>query len=264
MPLPPTEAQATAPTTDTGSNQHHQHHAHTSNVHHLNQSTPSGHQPHPLSQSFTPSTISHANGPSLTHQHPLAPNPVSAPITPTSLSRERDLFPQYSPSIRGGQDRALPPMKDAPDEHHPHSSHRQHNALPPISPAQYKENRPYIPPPSSSSSFQPRESGERESAHAPRRHSPGPYSTYLPHVSSSSSRREIDTHAGSQYSLEGSQSYHHPQKQYLGSVVTDRRTSLDHVTASPFSHSRASLGGAEQGRMELDEVGPGVKYDSRA
>jgi len=66
------------------------------------------------------------------------------------------------------------------------------------------------------------------------------------------------------YSLEGSQSYHHPQKQYLGSVVTDRRTSLGHVTASPFSHSRASLGGAEQGRMELDEVGPGVKYDSRA
>lgn len=240
MPLPPTEAQAS--TTDTGSSQHHQHHTHTSNVHHVNQSTSSSHQPHPLSQSFTPSTISHANGPSLTHQHPLAPNPVSAPITPTSLSRERDLFPQYSPSIRGGQDRALPPMIDAPDEHQPHSSHRQHNILPPISPAQYKDSRPYIPPPSSS--FQPRESGERESAHAPRRHSPGPYSTYLPHVSSSSSRREIDTHAGSQYSLQGPQSYN--QNQYLDSVVTDRRTSLGHITASPFSHSRTSLGGPNE------------------
>lgn len=255
MPLPSTETQP-ASTTDAGSSQHH--HTHTSNTHHQNQSTPSSHQPHPLSQSFTPSSISHANGPSsTTTAHPISSNPISAPITPTSHSRERDLFPQYSPSIRGGQDRALPPMKDAPpasDEHH------RRNALPPISPAQYKDGRAYLPPPTSTS-VQPRESGERETA-APRRHSPGSYTSSLPHVSSSC--REIKhTYPESQYSLEEPHnSYHHQQGQYRNnSSIPDRRSSIGHITTSPLSHSRID------GRMEVDEVragGGGVKYDSRA
>ncbi|CAG8610351.1 5348_t:CDS:2, partial [Acaulospora colombiana] len=184
-----------------------QHGGYNANQHSSSSSTP--HHPHPLSQSFTPSSSRdpQPNGPSAYSQQPHQ--------SPSSGHRE---VYQYSPP-RQTQERMLPPIKDT----HQASPYKDSGG----GNSSSSSSRVYLPPPPSTTqaaSSSVRESGERD--YAPRRSSPGPgsysspaatipshsHSTTLPLLpvtgattapSTSSSRRaslhESNAHNGSQY-----------------------------------------------------------------
>lgn len=106
------------------------------------------------------------------------------------------------------------------------------------------------------------ESGERESAR--RRHSPGSYAPYYadsnnppfppPSQHVPSRRHESSTHSKPQHSLEDSRpSQPYPPTTGLP-LAPDRRPSIGHLR---------HLESAGRGRMEVDDLGPEMKYDAR-
>ncbi|PVF96501.1 hypothetical protein CPB86DRAFT_508150 [Serendipita vermifera] len=185
MQITDQEPAASSSQTQTPGRHHSQQHGgHNANHHSSSSSTP--HHPHPLSQSFTPSSSRdpQPNGPSAYSQQPHQSPNLGHP-------RDRDAY-QYSP--RQTQERMLPPIKDT----HQTSPYKDNGG------GNSSSSRVHLPPPpatTQAASSSVRESGERD--YAPRRSSPGPVTGATTAPSTSSSRRasfhESNAHNGSQY-----------------------------------------------------------------